>query len=169
MANNTIKREQDANIPPYTRANRLLRPWVILTIIVAALLVVLGIIMNRHDAHDPCCDSVDPTGCSIKVEIYNDTSSEYIIKQCQGDSVPCTSFSETITLQPSETHTANGSTDGGPQPWIVVDSHRNIVGCLNLTYTKYQQPPARASLSKLLSCKQVNDAIVEFNRKYHAF
>lgn len=138
-------------------------------IVLIAIIVLLVNTVQRHTANNPYCESIDPTGCSIDTRIYNDTSSLLTVKQCEDNSVPCKSFAEVATLRSGMSYKANGSTDGTPQPWLVLDRQSKLIGCLNLDYTKYQQPPVTASLSKLSSRKKVSDNVTKFKKKYHAF
>jgi hypothetical protein len=146
--------------------------WIIgLSVLVALIIlsVVLAAIFPYHpDPNSPYCDSIDPTECTIKVVIFNDTNVTYTIKQCKDD-IPCKSFAATVTLAPDNDHVVNGSTEDVPQPWTVFNPQGKIVGCLNLSYTKYNQPPVTEPLSKMLSCQDVQEAIIKFDKKYHSW
>jgi len=137
-------------------------------LLVLVALVIVLVIVYKPDPNSPYCDGIDPTECSIKVNIYNDTSSTYTVKQCVLD-VPCMSSTDTAKLAPSSSYPVNGSTDATPQPWTVFDPQGKIVGCLNLSYTKHAQPPVTEPLSKMLSCQDVKNAIAKFKKDYHAW
>jgi len=138
-------------------------------LVLVILAVVLAIAFPYHpNPNSPYCDGIDPPDCSVKVNIHNNTDSTYTVKQCE-DNVPCKSFADTITLPPGRSGLAFGSTDATPQPWTVFDPHGKIVGCLNLSYTKYTQPPVTESLSKMLSCQDVKNTIAKFKKDYHAW
>lgn len=156
--------------PSRPKPRRVLILVLIPFVVILGLIIALGIDIHHHTSNDTYCDSLDPTDCIVAVQIYNDTDSLLTVKQCRGaDNVPCNSFSEVATLPPSGFHRTNGTTDGDPEPWLVVNQQEEVVGCLNLEYTKYQRTPVSVFLSKPLACKKVNDAMAEFKKKYHAF
>lgn len=137
--------------------------------VLVAFVVGLATSMSRHTANDPYCTTVDPTGCIIETRIDNDTGLTYTVKQCKDSDIPCKTFADVAKLGPGDGRTANGSTDGTPQVWIIVDQQGTVAGCLNLEFTKDQPTPVTVPLSKMQSCRNVSNTMTEFKKKYHVF
>lgn len=118
----------------------------------------LGNAINNHTHNDPYCESLDFGGdeCMVEVHIYNDTGSTHTVKQCSGSfrTALCKAFANSFILAPGTTQKVNGTTERDlPQPWLVLDQHGSMTGCLNLEFTKYVHRPITVPLSKLTSCK----------------
>ncbi len=134
------------------------RGWKLAAIIVfggfAVLIILTELVASILSAHGPYCASVDPTACQIPVTITNDTSSEVTIKECQGTGdKPCATFGEIVELSPGSTHQTSGLTERDPaQPWLVVDNHGGVKGCLNLLFTQDVPAPVTVRLSQLKKC-----------------
>jgi len=118
--------------------------------------IALGFALDRHASNDSYCESLDPTGCSVEVEIYNDTNTTYVIKQCSGSfhTPQCKAYSRSVNLQPSQSQKASGTSQNDPpQLWMVADQNGKTAGCVDLHFTKYVQQPVIVPLSKLISCQ----------------
>lgn len=164
------------DIPRSSKYNSKLRlvlknPLVVIGLLIAGLIVIVLIshAFHKQTGNDQYCDSFDPTGCRIATNITNNTTSTYTVKQCSDGNVPCKTFAEVATLRPGESHKANGSTDGTPQPWQVYDTQSKLIGCLNLEFTKYQSSPAVANLSDMDSCSTVSSTVSKFKQQYKVF
>jgi len=147
------------------------RVLIILAIVLGAGVIgVIGVIVSahQHNVKGSSCESIDPTGCIIEAKVRNDTNLTYTVKQCKDD-IPCKSFADVTTLQPGDSHSANGSTDGTPQPWVVFDKQEKIAGCLNLEFVQHTASSVVVPLSKMLTCKEVSNSIAEFKKTYKAF